>query len=147
MPLVILTAPFIYRSVPYVASDVIDVDSDVSAWITITLSIARPVAAGPAAWSAGSYAINNLVSVGGNYFVNDAAATSGDVPGTAPKWVQVRYLPLGAGGSSGGSSLASEGDNYKIENGSFFFKTPSGTARKPVPTDTAEGVPSSLGLT
>lgn len=150
MPLVILTGNFISDSVSYVANDVINVPSEVVTWLTVTLSpaLARAIASGPAAWSAGSYAINSLVTYGGQYYVNDASASSGDVPGVASKWVAVRYLPgssVGSGGSSGGgSSIAADGNNYRIEGGTLYLKTPTAVLKQIGATDAAEGEPSAV---
>ena len=93
MSLIVLDAEFVYNSVTYSANSVIDVDPAVSSWL-VSVTKARAIVAGPAAWAAGSYAANNLVTYNGTHYVNNASATSGDVPGTAAKWVQVTYLAM-----------------------------------------------------
>ena len=146
MSLAILTAPFVLNSVQYGANDVIEVSADQLTFITTTLSpaIARAIVAGPAAWAAGSYAINNLVTNNGNYYVNDASVTSGEVPGVDPNWVQVRYLPgTPAVIIPGGSGVPEDGNNYKILDGYLYFKNDDGTAYK-VGVATIDGAPAPL---
>lgn len=127
MSLVILDAEYTYQSVLFVANDVIDVGADQLAFLlSFDPDKARSIVAGPTVWAAGSYAANSLVSKDSTYYVNNASATSGDVPGVAAKWVAVRYLPNAPGvvipETPGGSGVAAVGYNYKIEAGYIYAK-------------------------
>ena len=82
------------------------------------LSKARAIVAGPAAWAAGSYAANNLVTYNGTYYVNNASAVSGDVPGVASKWVVVSYL-VSATSTSGAVVLSGGRLLVKGDDGNF----------------------------
>lgn len=117
MSLIVLDAEFNYNSVTYSANSVIDVDPTVSTWL-VGLSKARAIVAGPAAWAAGSYAANNLVTYNGTYYVNNASAVSGDVPGVASKWVVVSYL-VSATSTSGAVVLSGGRLLVKGDDGNF----------------------------
>ncbi len=91
MALIVLDAEHNSEGVTYSANTVINVDAGVVTWL-VGVARARAIVAGPVAWSATSFAANNLVTYGNAYWVNNASAVSGDVPGVAAKWVQVSYL-------------------------------------------------------
>lgn len=103
--LIVLDANHVSESISYGPNSVISVDSDIGAGL-VTASKARAIVAGPVAWSAASFAANNLVIYNGTYYVNSSAAVAGDVPGAAVKWVSVSYL---TGASSVGSSTGIAG--------------------------------------
>lgn len=99
MALIILDAEHNSNGVTYQPNSVIDVDSAVVTWL-VGVTRGRAIVSGPATWAAGSYPANSLVTVGTAYYVNNASAVSGDVPGVAAKWVQVTYLATASGGAA-----------------------------------------------
>lgn len=107
----------------YNANSVINVPTDVATWLT-GASAARTIVTGPAEWAAGSYAQNSMVSYNGGFYVNNAAAVAGDVPGVAAKWVSVSYLT---------SSAVVKDFAFIDGSGSLYTRDGSGTLRRVVP--------------
>ena len=112
MALIILDAEHNSNGVTYTANSVIDVDAAVVTWL-VGVTRGRAIVSGPATWVAGSYPANSLVTVGTAYYVNNASAVSGDVPGVAAKWVQVTYL---ASGTSGTGTASLSGGILRVKN-------------------------------
>jgi len=107
----------------YTANSVINVPTDVATWLT-GISAARSIVTGPAEWAAGSYAQNSMVSYNGGYYVNNAAAVSGDVPGVAAKWVSVSYLT---------AAPVAMDFQFNGSQGNMFTRDASGMLRRVTP--------------
>lgn len=131
MALIVLDLPHNSNGVTYSANSVIDVDATTVTWLT-GIAVARAIVAGPAAWAAGSYAANNLVTNSGGYYVNNASAVSGDVPGVAAKWVAVSYL---ASATVGGTATAI------LSNGRLLVKNPDDGSFYALSAATVDGNP------
>lgn len=114
---IVLDGEHTHNGTVYAANSVIEVPDDTGDWL-VAVPKAREIVAGPAAWAAGSYAANSLVSHNGGYYVNNASAVSGDVPGVAAKWVLVSYLVSSAVSATSetiaGKAIDTVGNVYRV---------------------------------
>lgn len=111
---IVLDAAHNSNGTTYAPNSVIAVNDDTGDWL-VGLSAAREIVAGPAAWSAGTYAANNLVTYNGTYYVNTASTSA--TPGNSP-WVAVSYLVSSvaavAADTVAGRLLDSLGNQYSV---------------------------------
>lgn len=148
MPFAKLNSSHIRDGLTYAANTVLNLDADTLSNL-VTADIAE-TASNQGDWSAMAYALGDFVRkpLDGTYWWANAATSGSDVPGVSSKWTSVVYQSpsQSVGGSAG--TVASEGDNFKIDpiTGSFYLKTATGALKKPIATDESEGEKSAVAI-